>query len=133
MSDWNGPALYRIETGIKRTSRVSLASGSSANGTKVHMWYVPCPKSHHSIADTNSRNNDVNNNDVFAITYAGIGKSGKHEYHIINNNSGTFLTYPEGAPNGKQLTGEVMSPSNDRTRWSVRHYFPHRRYSMSPY
>lgn len=57
---------------------------------------------------------------MFAITYAGIGKTGKHEYHFINNNSGTFLTYPEGAPNAKQLTGEVMSPSNDRTRWSVR-------------
>jgi hypothetical protein len=61
----------------------------------------------------------VNKNDVFAITYAGIGKTGKHEYHIINNNSGSFMTYPDGAPQGKQLTGEVMSPSNDRTRWSI--------------
>jgi len=70
-------------------------------------------------ADTDSRNNDVNHNDVFAITYAGVGKTSKHEYYIINNNSGTFLTYPDGAPDGKQLTGEVMSPSNVRTRWSV--------------
>lgn len=61
----------------------------------------------------------MNKNDVFAITYAGIGKTGKHEYHIINNNSGSFMTYPDGAPQGKQLTGNVMSPSNDRTRWSV--------------
>jgi hypothetical protein len=66
----------------------------------------------------------VNNNDVFAITYAGIGRTGKHEYHIIiiiNNHSGTFLTYPEGVPDGKQRTGEVLSSSNNRTRWSVRH------------
>jgi hypothetical protein len=61
----------------------------------------------------------VNKNDVFAITYAGIGKTGKHEYHIINNNSGSFMTYPDGAPQGKQLTGNVISPSNDRTRWSI--------------
>ena len=71
--------------------------------------------------DTSLRNNDVNKNDVFAISYAGIGKTGKHEYHIMNNNSGTFMTYPEGTPDGKLLTGEVMSPSNDRTRWSVRY------------
>lgn len=63
----------------------------------------------------------MNKNDVFAISYAGIGKTGKHEYHIMNNNSGTFMTYPEGTPDGKLLTGEVMSPSNDRTRWSVRY------------
>ena len=50
---------------------------------------------------------------------AGIGKTGKHEYHIINNNSGSFMTYPDNAPQGKQLTGNVMSPSNDRTRWSI--------------
>lgn len=56
---------------------------------------------------------------MFAITYAGIGKSGKHEYHIINNNSGTFMTYPEGAPKSQQLTGNVLSPSNERTGWSV--------------
>jgi hypothetical protein len=68
------------------------------------------------------RCDDPNKNDVFAITYAGIGKSGKHEYHIINSNSGTFMTYPDGAPNAKQLTGNVMSPSNDRTRWSVRSF-----------
>jgi hypothetical protein len=119
MSDWNGPALYRIETGIKRTSRVSFSGGSSANGTAVHRWSVLFVASLQINADIDCRNNDVNNNDVFAITYAGVGKTGKHEYHIINNNSGTFMTYPDGAPNGKQLTGEVMSPSNDRTRWSV--------------
>jgi len=67
-----------------------------------------------------SRTNDQNHNDVFAITYAGVGKTGKHEYHIINNKSGTFLTYPDGAPNNQQLTGQVLSPSNVRTRWSVR-------------
>jgi hypothetical protein len=68
-----------------------------------------------------SRKNDTNKNDVFAFTFAGVGKSGKHEYHIINNNSGTYLTYPEGAPEGKQLEGNVLSPLNERTRWNVRH------------
>jgi hypothetical protein len=57
-----------------------------------------------------SRKNDPNKNDVFAFTFAGVGKSGKHEYHIINNNSGTFITYPDGAPEGKQLEGNVLSP-----------------------
>ena len=82
----------------------------------------PAPPCLQYITDTSSRNNDVNKNDVFAISYAGIGKTGKHEYHIMNNNSGTFMTYPEGAPDAKLLTGEVMSPSNDRTRWSVRYF-----------
>ena len=82
----------------------------------------PAPPCLQYITETSSRNNDVNKNDVFAISYAGIGKTGKHEYHIMNNNSGTFMTYPEGAPDGKLLTGEVMSPSNDRTRWSVRYF-----------
>ena len=72
-----------------------------------------------NVLTCNIRCDDPNKNDVFAITYAGIGKTGKHEYHIINNNSGSFMTYPDNAPQGKQLTGNVMSPSNDRTRWSI--------------
>lgn len=75
----------------------------------------------------------MNHNDVFAITYAGVGKTGKHEYYIINNNSGTFLTCPDGAPNGKQLTGEVMSPSNVRTRWSVRYPFLQQKMTSTSY
>jgi hypothetical protein len=65
------------------------------------------------------RNDDTNKNDVFAVTYAGIGKTGKHEYHIINNNSGTYMASPDKAPQVVPLTGEVLSPSKDRTRWSV--------------
>jgi len=42
MSDWNGPALYRIESGIKRNARVALSGGDPANGTKVLMWSVAC-------------------------------------------------------------------------------------------
>jgi hypothetical protein len=38
MSDWNGPGLYRIESGIKRSCRVSLAGGNKADGTKILTW-----------------------------------------------------------------------------------------------
>lgn len=37
MSDWNGPALYRIESSIMRNARVALSGGNATNGTKVHI------------------------------------------------------------------------------------------------
>lgn len=40
MSDWNGPGLYRIEAGSKRSCRVSLAGGNKADGTKILCWSV---------------------------------------------------------------------------------------------
>jgi hypothetical protein len=41
MSDWNGPGLYRIEAGSKRSCRVSLAGGrNKADGTKILCWLV---------------------------------------------------------------------------------------------
>jgi hypothetical protein len=38
MSDWNGPGMYRIEAGSKRSCRVSLAGGNKADGTKILCW-----------------------------------------------------------------------------------------------
>jgi hypothetical protein len=65
------------------------------------------------------RNNDPNKNDVWQISHAGIGWTGKNEYHIINYNSGTFLSYPDKAPEKGIVTGHVLGPANSRVRWNV--------------
>lgn len=46
MSDWTGPGLYRIESGIKRTCRVALTGGRKADNTPVVTWQVALVKSH---------------------------------------------------------------------------------------
>ena len=38
MSDWNGPGLYRIEAGSKRSCRVALSGGRKDEGTKILTW-----------------------------------------------------------------------------------------------
>jgi hypothetical protein len=121
MSDFVGAGFYRIESILDRNARVALSGGGRTDGTRVVIWFVCSTSVSSALAITEmfSRKNDPNKNDVFAFTFAGVGKSGKHEYHIINNNSGTFLTYPDGAPEGKQLEGNVLSPLNARTRWNV--------------
>jgi hypothetical protein len=127
MSDFVGAGFYRIESILDRDVRVALQGGYRADGTKVMTWFVCSARVSSALAVTEqaSRKNDPNKNDVFAFTFAGVGKSGKHEYHIINNNSGTFITYPDGAPEGKQLEGNVLSPLNERTRWNVRQHHLH--------
>lgn len=65
------------------------------------------------------RNDDPNHNDIWGISLAGIGWTGKNEYHIINYRSGTFLTYDEKAPERSKLTGKTLGPANSRVRWNV--------------
>ncbi|PPJ51608.1 hypothetical protein CBER1_08957 [Cercospora berteroae] len=101
MSDWIGANTYRIESYVDRRAAVALSAGGKADGTKVVIW-----------------NDDTAKNDHFDFVYAGVGQSGKDEYHIINRNSGTFLTYTEGAANDR-LYGNTLSPRSSRTRWCV--------------
>ncbi|CAK1362927.1 hypothetical protein CB0940_04926 [Cercospora beticola] len=101
MSDWIGANTYRIESYIDRRAAVALSGGDKADGTKVVMW-----------------NNDPRWNDRFEFVYAGVGQSGKDEYHIINRNSGTYMTYGEGAPNDA-VYGNILPPRSPRTRWCI--------------
>ncbi|KAM0691504.1 hypothetical protein Q7P36_010275 [Cladosporium allicinum] len=53
------------------------------------------------------------------FVYAGVGKSGKDEYLILNVASGTYLTGGQNSKSDEYLVGSSASPKEDRVRWSV--------------
>jgi hypothetical protein len=99
MSDFIGSNLYYIVSPLDNELRIDLAGGNKKDGTAVAVWYAVAALIRTSqpfeLTDSPCRNKSADkHNTQWHFVYAGIGKSKKEEYHILNRSSGTYLSAP---------------------------------------